>query len=212
MTLGPALAGGIRALGLDVGAATQAKLLHYVALLEKWNRTYNLTAIREPERMVAHHLLDSLAVLPHLPGVSALRVVDVGSGAGLPGIPIALARPGWHVALLDSNGKKTAFLRQVVAELGLANGEVVAMRIEDYRPAVLFDVAISRAYGELGTFVADAARLIKPSGRWLAMKGAHPTDELARIGPDIRVIGVPRLDVPGLAAERHLVIMEPQPV
>jgi 16S rRNA (guanine527-N7)-methyltransferase len=211
MTLGPALAGGIRALGLDVGAATQAKLLRYVALLEKWNRTYNLTAIREPERMVPHHLLDSLAVLPHFPNITPLSVIDIGSGAGLPGIPIALARPDWRAALLDSNGKKTAFLRQAVAELGLENCEVVAMRVENYRPAPLFDVAISRAYADLETFVADAAGLIKPSGRWLAMKGGYPRDEVERVARHVRIVGAPRLEIPGLDAERHLVIMEPRP-
>jgi 16S rRNA (guanine527-N7)-methyltransferase len=211
MTLGPALAGGIRALDLDVGAATQAKLLHYVALLEKWNRTYNLTAIREPERMVSHHLLDSLAALPHFPSISPLRVIDVGSGAGLPGIPIALVRRDWRVALLDSNGKKTAFLRQAAAELALENCEVIAMRVEDYRPALLFDVAISRAYADLETFVADAARLVKPSGQWLAMKGTYPRDELERVAGRVRVVGVPLLEIPGLDVERHLVIMEPKP-
>jgi 16S rRNA (guanine527-N7)-methyltransferase len=211
MTLGPALAGGIRALGLDVGAATQAKLLRYVALLEKWNRTYNLTAIREPERMVPHHLLDSLAVLLHFPNITPLSVIDLGSGAGLPGIPIALARPDWRVALLDSNGKKAAFLRQAVAELGLENCEVVAMRVENYRPAPLFDVAISRAYADLETFVADAAGLIKPSGRWLAMKGGYPRDEVERVAGHVRIVGAPRLEIPGLDAERHLVIMEPRP-
>jgi 16S rRNA (guanine527-N7)-methyltransferase len=209
MTLRPALAGGIRALGLDVGAATQEKLLRYVTLLEKWNRTYNLTAIRDPERMVAHHLLDSLAVLPHFPRLTRLRMVDVGSGAGLPGIPVALARPDWQVALLDSNGKKTAFLRQATAELGLENSEVIAMRVEDYRPAERFDVAISRAYGTLESFIADTAQLIKPSGQWLAMKGVYPGGELASLAGQARVIGVPKLEVPGLAAERHLAIIAP---
>lgn len=209
MTLRPALAGGIRALGLDVGAATLEKLLRYVTLLEKWNRTYNLTAIRDPERMIAHHLLDSLAVLPHFPCLARLRMIDVGSGAGLPGIPVALARPDWQVALLDSNGKKTAFLRQARAELELENSEVIAMRVEDYRPAEGFDVAISRAYGTLERFIADTAPLIKPSGQWLAMKGVYPGDELARLAGQARVIGVPKLEVPGLAAERHLAIMAP---
>lgn len=211
MTLRPALAGGIRALGLDVEAAALEKLLAYVALLEKWNRTYNLTAIREPERMVVHHLLDSLAVLPHFPSAASLRAIDVGSGAGLPGIPIAVARPDWHVALLDSNGKKAAFLRQATAELELGNSEVIAMRVENYRPVVLFDLAISRAYATLEAFVADTASLLKPSGRWLAMKGTYPDEELARIVDRVRVVAVPRLEVPGLAAERHVVIMEPKP-
>jgi 16S rRNA (guanine527-N7)-methyltransferase len=211
MRLGPALAGGIRALGLNVSAAAQGKLLQYVVLLEKWNRTYNLTAIREPDRMLAHHLLDSLAVLPHVPSFSPLRMIDVGSGAGLPGIPIALARPDWQVALLDSNGKKAAFLRQAAAELGLKNCEVIAMRVEDFRPEHLFDVVITRAYAELAKFVADTAPLVRRSGRWLAMKGAYPREELARIGEQVRVIGVSGLEIPGLDAERHLVIMAPKP-
>jgi 16S rRNA (guanine527-N7)-methyltransferase len=208
MTLGPALAGGIRALGLDLSAATQAKLLEYVALLTKWNRTYNLTAIREPERMVTHHLLDSLAVLPHVPDASSYRLVDVGSGAGLPGIPLALARPGWHIALLDSNGKKAAFLRQATSELGLSNAELIAMRVEHYRPRELFDAAITRAYADLETFVTATAAIVKPAGRWLAMKGALPHDELEHVAQRVRVVAVPKLAIPGLAAERHLVIME----
>jgi 16S rRNA (guanine527-N7)-methyltransferase len=209
MTLGPALAGGIRSLGLDIDAAAQEKLLAYVALLEKWNRTYNLTAIREPERMVTHHLLDSLAVLPYLPQ-AALHIADIGSGGGLPGIPLALVRPAWHVALIESSQKKTSFLRQASLELGLTHVEVVSMRVESYEPSVPFDIAISRAYSELDAFV-EAARRLSPSGRWFAMKGAYPRDELARLPAAARVLCTPRLEVPGLHAERHLVIMEAAP-
>jgi 16S rRNA (guanine527-N7)-methyltransferase len=209
--LGAILADGLRALGLDVGAATQARLLDYLELLTKWNRTYNLTAIREPERMVTHHLLDSLAVLPHFPKAPALSVLDVGSGAGLPGIPIALARPHWRLVLLDRSGKKAAFLRQAASELALANIDVVAMRVEDYRPALRFDAAIARAYADLATFVETTSRLVTASGRVLAMKGAYPEEELQRVASHIHVLGVPKLEVPGLDAERHLVIMAPEP-
>jgi 16S rRNA (guanine527-N7)-methyltransferase len=208
MTVGAALSGGVRALGLEIDAATQGRLLAYVALLEKWNRTYNLTAIREPERMVSHHLLDSLAVLPYFPEAAVLRVVDIGSGGGLPGIPIALARPSWSVVLVDSSQKKAAFLRQARAELRLSNLDVVATRIEGWGPASPFDVAISRAYADLHRFASDAGRVTKPTGRWLAMKGTYPADELAGLPEGVRVVAARRLDVPGLDAERHLVIME----
>ena len=209
MTLGPALAGGIRSLGLEIDAATQEKLLAYVALLEKWNRTYNLTAIRQPEHMITHHVLDSLAVLPHL-SQTALRIADIGSGGGLPGIPIALARPGWHVVLIESSRKKATFLRQASLELGLAQVDVVPTRAESYEPPVPFDVVISRAYSSLGAFV-EVARRLAPSGRWLAMKGAYPHDELAQLPPAAHLVSVPRLDVPGLHADRHLVIIESAP-
>ena len=209
MTLGPALAGGIRSLGLEIDTVTQEKLLAYVSLLEKWNRTYNLTAIREPERMVTHHLLDSLAVLPHLAG-STLRIADIGSGGGLPGIPLALAQPTWQVALIESSRKKSSFLRQASFELGLTGVEVVPLRVESYVPSIAFDVAISRAYADLGAFIG-AARRVAPSGRWLAMKGAYPQGELAMLPAAARMIAVPRLQVPGLQAERHLVIMEAAP-
>ncbi|HZI84278.1 MAG TPA: 16S rRNA (guanine(527)-N(7))-methyltransferase RsmG [Casimicrobiaceae bacterium] len=208
MTLEAALAEGIRALGLEIEPAIQSRLLAYVALLEKWNRTYNLTAIREPGRMVSHHLLDSLAVLPYLPQARSLRIVDIGSGGGLPGIPIALACPAGSVALVESSQKKAAFLRQARAELSLANAEIVVARIEDYEPDSLFDVAVSRAYAELDRFASDARRLTPPAGRWLAMKGTYPAEELAKLPPGVRVTAVQRLDVPGLDAMRHLVIME----
>ncbi len=208
MTVEAALSAGVRALGLEIDAATQGRLLTYVALLEKWNRTYNLTAIREPERMVSHHLLDSLAVLPYFPEAAVLRIVDIGSGGGLPGIPIALARPAWSVVLVDSSQKKAAFLRQARAELHLSNVEVVATRVEDYQPPSPFDVAVSRAYADLDRFAGDAGRITKPTGRWLAMKGTYPADELARLPEGVRAVAARRLDVPGLGAERHVVIME----
>jgi 16S rRNA (guanine527-N7)-methyltransferase len=208
MTLAEALGAGVRALSLDLEPPAEAKLLAYVGLLAKWNRTYNLTAIRDPAHMIAHHVLDSLAVVPHLPHGASLRLVDIGSGAGLPGVPIAVARPGWHVALLDSNQKKSAFLRQVVVELPLDNTEVVAQRAEDYDPEPNFDVAISRAYSDLSRFAKDARRLTRSDGCWIAMKGTYPASELADLPSDVRVVVVRRLKVPGLAVERHIVAMQ----
>lgn len=208
MTLARALAGGVAALGLDLDAAAQTKLLAYLALLDKWNRTHNLTAIREPERMVTHHLLDALATLPHLPEAETLRLIDVGSGGGLPGVPLAIARPQWRVTLLDSNRKKAAFLRQAAAELALANVAVAAMRADDYAPDTPFDVAISRAFADLGEFAAAACHLVRPGGHLFAMKGVYPRKELKALPRVFRVVAVPALEVPGLGAERHLVIMQ----
>jgi 16S rRNA (guanine527-N7)-methyltransferase len=192
------------ALGVALAAAQVATLERYLDLLEKWNRVYNLTAIRERSRMVTHHLLDSLAVLPHLRGP---RVLDVGSGAGLPGIPIAIAGPALQVTLLESNHKKSAFLTQAVAELSLANVQVVTERVESWQPEARFDTIVSRAFAELGEFVALAGRLLAPQGVLAAMKGVHPFEEIERLPQGYRVERVVRLGVPGLDAERHLVLM-----
>jgi 16S rRNA (guanine527-N7)-methyltransferase len=211
MTPGARLAAGIAALDLDVDAATQSKLLRYIDLLGKWNRTHNLTAVREPERMVTHHLLDALAALPHLPEDARLQLIDIGSGGGIPGIPLAIARPGWSVTVLDSNRKKAAFLRQAAAELVLTNVDVAMSRVEDFVPAVLFDVAISRAFGDLAQFVFAADRLVRPGGRLVAMKGRDSSLEIAALPPTIQVVALPALEVPGLGAQRHLVVMTASP-
>jgi len=187
--------------------AAPEQLAAYLALLAKWNRTYNLTAIREPERMVTHHLLDALAVLPHLPRRPGLRLLDVGSGGGGPGIPLAIARPGWSVVLLDSNHKKGTFMRQALIELGLANVEVVTARVEDYAPPVRFDVVISRAFADLASFVQGAARHLAPGGRLYAMKGVFPDAEVAELPPGFAVTAAHRLEVPGLDAARHLIVV-----
>jgi 16S rRNA (guanine527-N7)-methyltransferase len=205
-----ALVAGLSALELDADIAARAKLSQYIALLDKWNRTHNLTAIRDPEQMVTHHLLDSLAVLEHLPDAASLRVLDIGSGGGLPGIPLAIARQDWRVVLLDSNHKKAAFLRQAAIELDLANVEVCAVRVEDYVAEVLFDVVISRAFSDLATFATVARRLVARGGRLVAMKGLYPHEELRELPPDVVVAGVPAVRVPGLDVQRHLVIMEPR--
>ena len=208
---GEALAAGAAALGLGLDDTARGKLLAYLTLLEKWNRTHNLTALRGRERMLSHHILDSLAVLPHVAVRSGMRLVDVGSGGGLPGIPLAIARPDWQVSLLDSNGKKSAFLRQAAAELKLVNAEVVTARAEAYVPGEPFELAIARALSELAQFVKVAAHLIGMKGRLLAMKGGYPEAEIATLPPGVRVVAVPELQVPGIAGKRHLVILEKHP-
>lgn len=206
MTPAQRLAQGIAALGLPVAPGVQQKLLDYLALIGKWNRVYNLTAVRGTEQMVSHHLLDSLAVAPHLDGRTLL---DVGSGAGLPGIPLALVRPQWQVTLLEANHKKAAFLQQAVIELGLANAAVVRERVEGFKPAQPFDVVISRAFADLAEFIALAGRHVREDGVLAAMKGVYPQDELDRLPAGIRLLSVVPLAVPGLDAERHLVLLAP---
>ena len=200
------LAEGLAELGLKLPGQMQGQLLQYIALLTKWNRTYNLTAIREPSRLVSHHLLDSIAVLPHLQGVS---LVDVGSGAGLPGIPLAIVQPQWRVALLDSNHKKSAFLRQAVLELKLDNVEVVTARAEQWKPARRFDVVISRAFSDLPGFIEAAAHLCAPKGVLAAMKGIYPDEELAQLDSSPGIVRVVALRVPGVQAARHLALLRP---
>ncbi len=193
---------GLQRLRLDLPDRTQARLMAYLALLAKWNRVYNLTAVRDPVEMVIRHLLDSLAVLPWVRGP---RVLDVGSGAGLPGIPLALALPEVQVVLLDKGAKKIRFLTQAVAELDLTQVQVVHERLEHYHPPVLFDTVISRAFASLEAFAAQSARLCRPGGRLLAMKG--PVAPRERVG-GLPVRGIHPLAVPGLEAARTLVEIE----
>lgn len=200
-----ALSYGLNALGIELTAPRQQALLDYLALLAKWNKTYNLTAIDEPARMLTHHLLDSLALLPHI-GEGPL--LDVGSGAGLPGIPLAIARPTLAVTLIDASAKKCGFMQQVAIELQLANIEVVHGRVESYRPGAGFAQIVSRAFSELAEFVRLTRHLLAESGQWLAMKGQRPTTELAGL-ERVRIVRDIELRVPGLDAERHLIVMEP---
>jgi 16S rRNA (guanine527-N7)-methyltransferase len=204
-----ALDRGLAVLTLGLAPGTRDKLLAFVELLAKWNRTYNLTAIRDPMKMVSHHLLDSLAVVPHLPMPDGGALADVGSGGGLPGIPLAIARPEWQVTLNDSNRKKTAFLRQAAIELGLANATVHSGRVEDWQPARRFAVVISRGFAELADFLSACGRLVAPGGVLAAMKGVYPNDELARTPEGTACDRVVRLEVPFLEAERHLVLCRP---
>jgi 16S rRNA (guanine527-N7)-methyltransferase len=199
------LESGLSELGIPAGPGLLARLVQYVVLLEKWNRVYNLTAIRDAEKVVSVHLLDCLAVIPYLRGN---RVLDVGSGAGLPGIPVALARPDIRVTLLDSSHKKAAFLRQAVAELQLKNAAVVCERAESWQPSERFDCVISRAFAELSEFVRLTEHLLARGGLLAAMKGVHPYEEIEQLPREFRVTEVRRLFVPGLEAERHLVLIE----
>src|SRR5690554_3185578 len=203
VSLEASLKQGLRQMGLEVSELKQTQLLEYLALIHKWNKVHNLTAVREPADMVVLHLLDSLAVLPYV-GNSG-RLIDVGSGAGLPGIPLAICLTGLHVTVLDSSQKKTSFMRQVKGELGLLNLEVVCDRVEKFQPAAPYDVIISRAFSDLGQFVGLTRHLCKPSGQWLAMKGVYPTEELAQI--EVQPSRVEPLNVAGLSAQRHLVFL-----
>ncbi len=205
MTPQAALERGLGELALALPAGAPEKLLAYLQLLAKWNKTYNLTAIRDPLQAVSHHLLDSLAVLRDLPDRTG-TLADIGSGGGLPGIPIAIAEPARQVTLNDANEKKGAFLRQAAIELGLRNVAVHIGRVEEWRPAAGFAVVISRGFASLVDFLAACRHLAAPSGVLAAMKGTYPGDELAQVPEDCDCREVRRLKVPMLDAERHLVL------
>lgn len=196
---------GLDQLGFALDAEARHRLLEYLRLLQKWNRVYNLTAVRDPVQMVSHHLLDSLVLVRHL---SPQRLLDVGTGPGLPGIPLAIAWPDRPVSLLDSNQKKTAFLRQAVAALKLRNVEVITERVERWQAPEPFGLIVSRAFSDIAQFVTSTLRLLAPDGWLAAMKGVYPREELTHLPPQVRVREVIELDVPGLNAERHLVLLE----
>lgn len=191
---------GIGNLQLSLPSGSEAALLSYLALLLKWNAAYNLTAVRDPEQMVIKHLLDSLSILPHVQGKA---LIDVGTGAGLPGFVLALVKPGLHVTLLDSNGKKIRFLRQAIADLGIKNAEAVHSRVEDFDKT--FDLVTSRAFATLTDMVKGSEQLLSEGGEFLAMKGMRPVAEIAALPPGFRVREVLALQVPFLNEERHLV-------
>jgi len=193
---------GARALALELDEAQLAKLVAHLDLLDDWNTRMNLTAIRDRPSQLTKHLLDSLTVLPYLQGG---RIADVGSGAGFPGIPLAIVAPGRHFSLIESTGKKCRFLEHVRDALGLANVEVVQSRAERYKPEVRFDTVLARAVGPVADLVKVAGPLVVGGGRLLAMKGRYPTDELAARLSGWKVAAVHPLTVPGLAEERHLV-------
>jgi 16S rRNA (guanine527-N7)-methyltransferase len=195
------LVDGAKALGVELTDSAVEQLLAYLALLCKWNRVYNLTAVSDPEEMVTLHLLDSLSLLAHLPGG---QMIDVGAGAGLPGIPLAIARPDWQIDLLDSNSKKTRFMQQARAELGLENIRVHHTRVEDFNPDRRYNVVLSRAFASLQKMLALTAHLCRPGGRFMAMKGIFSDQELSEIEKTYKVERVIRLSVPGLDGERHL--------
>jgi len=193
---------GCEALGLALNAGQLGQLLDYLELLLKWNRAYNLTAVRAPGAMVTRHLLDSLAIAPYLPEGA---VLDVGTGAGLPGVPLAILHPGRGFSLLDSNGKKTRFLFQVKTALCLDNMAIHHARVESFRPPAPFDTVLSRAFASLADMVSGCGHLLAPDGRFLAMKGTYPSAELAELVPPWKLIAAHELVVPGLGERRHLV-------
>ena len=205
MQFGHILAQGIESLGLKIDAPVQQDLLQYLELLRKWNKVYNLTAIRDAEQMLSHHLLDSLSIVPFVRGP---RVLDMGCGAGLPGIPLALARPDLQVVMMDANAKKTRFVQQAITELNLDNAEAVHARAEDYTAPGGFDTVTSRAFSSLDDFLGLAAPYLRKGGQLLAMKGRYPTQELELSFNQFRLIAVHQLEVPFLDSERHLVEME----
>lgn len=206
MKLEPLLQQGLQTAGLALPPDAEPRLLEFLRLLEKWNRTYNLTAVRDPEQMVTRHLLDSLAVMPYVHGSRAL---DIGTGAGLPGIPLALVLPNTHFTLLDSNAKKTRFVTQTAHALGLINVDVVQTRVEKFQPAEKFTTLLTRAFASIPDMLVATRHLCAPGGRWLAMKGVFPQEELAAIPAEFAAQARP-LRVPGLEAARHVVIIEPR--
>lgn len=194
---------GIERLDLELSPAQFQQLLDYLALLIKWNKAYNLTAVRDPLQMVTRHLLDSLVILPYLKGA---RILDVGTGAGLPGIPLSIADPHRTYCLLDSNGKKCRFLQQVVVELGLKNVKIVEDRAEHFATELCFDSIVARAVSTIAEIMKNTSHLICPEGQWLLMKGQYPEGELEGINATISVIPY---QVPGLDEQRHLVCAVP---
>jgi 16S rRNA (guanine527-N7)-methyltransferase len=203
---GEELAKGALELGIELSPQQQEQLLAYLALLIKWNKAYNLTAVRNPDEMVSRHLLDSLSVVPFVVEAGD-NWLDVGSGGGMPGIPLAIVFPERQFTLLDSNGKKTRFLTQVKLELKLANLHVVHSRVEDYRPEVRFSGICSRAFSSLEDFSTWTRHLGDANSRWLAMKGVHPNDELQALPADFRLSATHVLKVPGCQGQRHLLIL-----
>jgi len=204
------LRAGAQALQLVLTDAQIERLIDYVLLLQKWNGVYNLTAIRDPQQMITHHLLDCLAAMPAFQG--AKRVLDVGAGGGLPGMVLAIwaqqVQPEMQVSMIDTVHKKTAFLTQGRAELGLSNVQVHTMRVEQLQDPAGYDVITSRAFADLSDFVQWSSHLLAPGGRYIAMKGVAPDDEVARLPAGWQVTATQPLQVPGLEAQRHLVFIE----
>ena len=198
------LQSGLKEMGLDLSGEQQDKLLAYVEMLKKWNKTYNLTALRDESQIISHHLLDSLTLPPYLEG--AQTMLDVGSGGGQPGIPAAVCRPDLQITLLDANTKKTSFLQQAAIELELKNVRVVSGRVEAVQ-GLRADVITSRAFAELADFVNWTAHLLQDGGCWAAMKGVYPAAEIARLPDSVCVERVDKIRVPQLNAERHMVIL-----
>lgn len=209
------LEAGLLTMDLQISTEKQAKLIAYVLLIDKWNKVHNLTAVRDVAEMVTLHLLDALSVLPHVQALNAKNLLDVGAGAGLPSIPLAICLPALQVTAIDSVQKKTSFMRQVKGELGLGNFNVEAGRVEALKAEHKFDVIISRAFSEIGLFIKLTKHLLAKNGHWLAMKGVVPDHEFESPyfkttdfkNMNIQPIEIKVLKVAGLEAERHLIIL-----
>lgn len=202
MTLNTQLQQGLADLKLDLPTSAEVKLLKYISLLEKWNKAFNLTAITDPYEIITHHLLDSLSVVSFITGG---RICDVGTGAGLPGIPLSIALPEKKFSLLDSNGKKTRFLVQAISELKVNNVEVVQSRVENFQPKELFNNITARAFGSVHDIIRSCQHLLKPDGQMLLMRGQIDQQELVGIKGKTEVVA---LDVPRLRKERNLLVVE----
>ena len=202
--LAPILEAGMQQMEVEYSSEQRDMLLAYLQLLMTWNKAYNLTAIRDPGEMIRLHLLDSLAVLPH---ISGKRLIDVGTGAGLPGIPLAIMCPERDFTLLDSNGKKTRFLFQARCDLGLSNLKEINSRVENHQPEVPYDAVLSRAFTSVADMVNKCSHLLSPEGLFLAMKGKFPQSELSEVGKDYKVNASHTLQVPGVDGERHLIVI-----
>lgn len=195
---------GLQQMNIDLTVPQQLQLLAFIDLLKKWNSTYNLTALRNDQDVISHHILDSLTLLPYVEHARGL--IDVGSGGGMPGIPVAIARPDLPVALLDASSKKTSFLQQAVIELGLTNVQVITARVEAM-VGEQFDVITSRAFAELNDFITITKQLMAKGGCWAAMKGVYPYEEIERLPDNVELVQVDKLTVPHLNAERHMVLV-----
>jgi 16S rRNA (guanine527-N7)-methyltransferase len=204
-TLNELLKQGLIANNHHLSATVNQQLLDFLTLLDKWNQVFNLTAIRNAEDMVVLHILDSLAIAPFLFGK---RIIDVGTGAGLPGIPLALTQPDKEFFLLDSNGKKTRFLNQVKSELSLKNIQILQARIEDYKPDIYFDSIVSRAFSSIPVMLAKTQHLAAPDGQFIAMKGNLPQQEIDEVSAEFTVVDVHKLSINGLSAQRHVVCIK----
>lgn len=196
---------GLAALGIEATDQQHERWLAYVALLAKWNKAYNLTAVRDPREMVSRHILDSLSIAPYILGQ---RLLDVGAGAGIPSIPLAILWPARQITALDSNGKKTRFMEQVKNELGLDNFTVVQSRVEDFKAELLYDGILSRAYASLGDFVGSSQHLLASGGTFWAMKAVIAANELSEVLKPYKVSTCLPLHVPGCVAERHLIAIQ----
>lgn len=201
------LARGIGAMALPLDATQVDQLMDYLALFHQWNKAYNLSAVRDPVQMVSRHLLDSLSVVPQLAALDARRIIDVGTGGGLPGIPLAIVFPERQFTLLDSAGKKTRFLFHVKTTLGLTNVQVENRRVESWNPPEPFDLVTSRAFASLADMVSVCEHLLTPGGRFMAMKGVYPAEEVEALGERACLESSVALNVPETEGERHLLIL-----